>query len=211
MAIKFSAATNRMQADPNFVYYQKFAYKISMVLIIVGALNWLAVGAVGVNPVELLAGRRSTLTRTTYLLVGVSALCVMFNRDTYLPFLGETVMPCSVLDTHIPQGATLEVQVQVAPGSKVLYWAAEPATDHLKNVNNWQQAYLKYENAGVAVADDSGLATLKVRPPQPYTVPIKGKLEPHVHFRVCGGPDGFLGRIKTVYVDDGHVEGFVDY
>jgi len=82
-----------MQGDPNFVYYQKLAYKIAMVLIIVGALNWLAVGAVGINPVEFVTGRRSTLTRTIYLLVGVSALCVMFNRDTYLPFLGETLMP----------------------------------------------------------------------------------------------------------------------
>jgi hypothetical protein len=40
---------------------------------------------------------------------------------------------------------------------------------------------------------------------------MKGKLEPHVHFRVCGGADGFLGRIKTVYVEDGRVEGFVSY
>jgi uncharacterized membrane protein YuzA (DUF378 family) len=109
-----------MQGDPNFVYYQKLAYKVAMALIIVGALNWLVIGAVGINPVEFVAGRRSTLTRTIYLLVGVSALCIMFNRDTYLPFLGETLVPCSVLDTHIPQGATLEVQVQVAPGSKVL-------------------------------------------------------------------------------------------
>ena len=209
--IKFSSLVIEMQGDPNFVYYQKLAYKIAMALIIVGALNWLVIGAVGINPVEFIAGRRSTLTRTIYLLVGVSALCIMFNRDTYLPFLGETLVPCSVLDTHIPQGATLEVQVQVAPGSKVLYWAAEPATDHLKNVNNWQQAYLKYENAGVTVANESGLAILKVRPPQPYTVPMKGKLEPHVHFRVCGGADGFLGRIKTVFINDWHVEGFVDY
>jgi hypothetical protein len=200
-----------MQSDPYFMYYQKLAYKIAMLLVIVGALNWLAVGAVGVNPVELLTGKRSTLTRTIYLLVGISALCIMFNRDTYLPFLGETVMPCAVLDTHIPQGATMEVQVQVPPGSKVLYWAAEPGAEKMKNINNWQQAYLKYENAGVAVGDDSGVATLKVRPPQPYTVPIKGKLAPHVHFRVCGGADGMLGRIKTVFVEDGRVEGFVDY
>ena len=71
-----------MYSDPYFMYYQKLAYKIAMLLVIVGALNWLAVGAVGVNPVELLAGKRSTLTRTIYLLVGISALCIMFNRDT---------------------------------------------------------------------------------------------------------------------------------
>jgi uncharacterized membrane protein YuzA (DUF378 family) len=191
-------------------YYQKLAFKVAMVFIIVGALNWLLVGAFGINAVELLAGRRSTISRSIYVLVGISALLIAFNRDTYLPFLGETVMPCQVIGTYIPQGATMEVQVEVAPGAKVLYWAAEPENEHLKKLNNWQQAYLKYENAGVTVADDRGVATLKVRPPQAYSVPFKGKLEPHIHFRICGG-EGILSRIKTVFVNDGRVEGFRDY
>lgn len=191
-------------------YYQKLAFKIAMVFIIVGAVNWLLVGAFGINAVELLAGRRSTISRSIYVLVGISALLIAFNRDTYLPFLGETVMPCQILGTYIPQGATMEVQVEVAPGAKVLYWAAEPANEHLKKLNNWQQAYLKYENAGVTVADDRGVATLKVRPPQAYSVPFKGQLEPHIHFRICG-ETGILSRIKTVFVKDGRVEGFRDY
>jgi hypothetical protein len=181
-----------------------------MVFIIVGALNWLLVGAFGINAVELLTGRRSTISRTIYVLVGISALLIAFNRDTYLPFLGETVMPCQILGTYIPQGATMEVQIEVAPGAKVLYWAAEPENEHLKKLNNWQQAYLKYENAGVTVADDRGVATLKVRPPQAYSVPFKGRLEPHIHFRICG-EEGILSRIKTVFVNDGRIEGFRDY
>lgn len=188
-------------------YYEKLAFKVAITLILVGAINWLFVGVAGVNVVELLFGRRSYFSRGIYILVGLSALLIAFNRDTYLPFLGETVLPCQVISTYIPQGATTEVQVQVTPGAKVLYWAAEPTNEHLKQLNNWDQAYLKYENAGVTVANDLGVALLKVRPPQSYKVPFKGSLAPHIHFRICSG-DGMLSRIKTVFVEDGRVEGF---
>jgi uncharacterized membrane protein YuzA (DUF378 family) len=197
-------------SDQTIMYYQKLAFKVAMVLILVGALNWLLVGAFGVNAVEMVFGRRSYTSRAVYIVVGISALLIAFNRDTYLPFLGETVLPCQIFSNYIPQGATLEVKVDVAPGAKVLYWAAEPSNEHLKHTNNWSQAYLKYENAGVTTADENGAAILKVRPPQAYTVPFKGKLSPHIHFRICSG-NGMLSRIKTVFVEDGRIEGFRDY
>ena len=64
-----------------------------------------------------------------------------------------------------------------------------------------------YENAGVATADPTGEAVLKVREPQAYTVPLKGRIEPHIHFRVCGD-GGWMGHVKTVFLADGHIEGF---
>jgi hypothetical protein len=131
----------------------------------------------------------------------------MFNRDTYLPFLGETVLPCTTIAERVPPGSTKELRVPAPPGSKVLYWAAEPAMEELKQIQDWQHAYNKFENAGVTTTDNTGIAILKVRDPQPYTVPFKGRIEPHVHFRICDGT-GMLGRIKTVYVSDSHIEGF---
>jgi uncharacterized protein len=184
------------------------SFKIAMTLLIIGGLNWLLVGLFRFDLVQALFGK-GMVARTIYVLVGVAAIAIMFNRDTYLPFLGETVMPCSMFPEKTPPGATTEVRVSVPPRSKVLYWAAEPATEHLKQLKSWQQAYLKYENAGVVVADDSGEAILKVRKPQPYLVPFRGRLEPHVHFRICG-ENGILGRIKTVFLDDQRVEGFMD-
>ena len=106
--------------------------------------------------------------------------------------------------------ASKEVRVTAAPGSKILYWASEPALESLTKINDWRHAYQKYENAGVTTADETGVAILKVRPPQPYVVPWKGRLEPHVHFRICG-ENGMLGRVKTVFVKDGRVEGFSAY
>lgn len=180
---------------------------IAIFLLIVGALNWLLVGVAKIDLVKVLLGT-GTVARGIYILIGLCALLIAFNRDTYLPFLGPTVIPCGAIQEHTPPGATTQMQVSVQPDAKVLYWAAEPETEHLKDLKDWRQAYLKFENAGVVVADSSGIATLKVRRPQAYLVPWKGRLEPHIHFRVCG-QGGFLGRVKTVFLADGHVEGFM--
>jgi uncharacterized membrane protein YuzA (DUF378 family) len=188
----------------DFVVFQKYVYKILMVLLVAGALNWLLVGAANMNPVEKLLGKYA---KYVYIAVGVAAVLVMFQRDFYLPFLGETVMPCSLLEERVPDKADTNVEVKAPAGSKVLYWAAEPATEKLKETNDWRKAYLKFMNAGVTHADTKGVAVLQVRNPQPYVVPWKGRLEPHVHFRICGD-NGFLSEIRTVFLSDGHVEGF---
>ncbi len=187
------------------VYYSKLVSKIAMVFLVIGALNWGLIGAFRVNFVERLVGKNAMVARIIYVLVGISALYLAFNRDTYLPFLGESVFPCSVLPDQIPAGATRSIQINVQPGAKVVYWATEPSDGG--SVPNYMGAYREYQNAGVTTADASGVATLKVREPQSYTVPFKGRLEPHIHFRVCG-PTGFIGRIKTIFLADGRIEGF---
>ncbi len=191
--------------DPSLLFYQKLVFKIAMILVIVGALNWLSVGIGGINFVEKLLGK--TLSRGVYILVGLAAVSIMFNRDTYLPFLGETVLPCTTIPERVPPGATKELHVSAPPGSKILYWAAELEMEELEQIPTWQQAYKKYENAGVTTTDSNGVAILKVRDPQPYLVPFKGRIDPHVHFRICDG-SGMLGRIKTIFVSDERVEGF---
>ena len=179
-----------------------------ILLLVIGGINWLLVGVFKLNLVETLLGK-GWLARGIYILVGIAALVIAFQRDTYLPFLGESLIPCSVLQERTPPGATVTIEVDTDPGKKVLYWAAEPETEHLEKINDWRKAYLSYENAGVVMSDSQGRARLKVRKPQSYLVPWKGQLEPHIHFRVCG-EGGFLGRVKTVFLSDGHVEGFLN-
>lgn len=191
--------------DPSVMYWEKMSFKIAMVLLVVGSLNWLSVGLFNTNFLESVFGK--TISRILYVLVGIAVLTIMFNRDTYLPFLGETVLPCTTIPERVPPGATKELHVSAPPGSKILYWAAEPAMEDLKQIQDWRHAYAKYENAGVTTTDSAGVAILKVRSPQPYLVPFKGRIEPHVHFRICDG-SGMLGRIKTIFLSDERVEGF---
>ena len=95
------------------------------------------------------------------LLVAVCALYLGFQRSTYLPFLGETVMPCSLLKEQTPESAnyTKSISIQGA-GRKVLFWAAEPDTEYLEKINDWRKAYLGFHNAGVTIVGDDNTATL---------------------------------------------------
>jgi uncharacterized membrane protein YuzA (DUF378 family) len=182
------------------VVYRKKLYMLGALLLVIGGLNWGIVALTGGDLVSRIFGRGSVIARGIFLLVALAAAFVVFKRDFYLPFLGESVIPCSVLKEQTPEGATSSVTVTVKPGAKVLYWAAEPANEDLKTLNDYRAAYLDYRNAGVVVATAEGAAELKVRTPQGYTVPMKGALPAHVHYRVCGD-NGFMGAIVTVTLD----------
>ncbi len=183
------------------MYYRKLSYKIAMLFLVVGALNWGFIAFFKLNPIQSAFGKVPIVPRILYGAVGVCALIVMFSRDFYLPFLGETLVPCAAIKEKIPEGAQVSVKVGLTPGQKVLYWAAEPNTERLKTLQGWKDAYLGYENAGVTTADDQGVAVLRLRRPQPYAVPMRGKLEPHVHYRVCQ-QNGFLGPVQTVFLNE---------
>lgn len=188
------------------LFIKKLLFKIFMILLIVGGLNWLLVGLFDKNLVELLFGK-GLFTNFIYVLVGLSAIGIMFDRDTYLPFLGPMVAPCSILENREPPGATKDVKVIVTPNTKVIYWAAEPANDKLKTLNSWKEAYLKYENSGVTTSNGEGVAILKVRDPQSYKVPFRGQLKSHIHYRVCED-SGWMGRVNTVFLNSNGPEGF---
>jgi uncharacterized membrane protein YuzA (DUF378 family) len=181
--------------DP--LYARKKLYMFGLLLLVIGGLNWGIMALTGNDVVSKLFGRGSTIAKAIFFLVALSAVLVVFRRDFYLPFLGETHIPCSVLKETTPESADTTMTVQVTPRTKVIYWAAEPAEIGLKELNNYEQAYKEYKNAGVAVSDDLGNAVLSVRSPQPYTVPMKGALPSHIHYRVCG-ERGFMGPVKTI-------------
>lgn len=190
-------------------YMHKKLVALAVLLLVIGGLNWGYVAFTGKDLISYLFGK-GLITNSIFLAVGLAALALAFYRDTYLPFLGTTVMPCSLVDVRTPEGADFEAKVLAKPGAKVLYWAAEPDNKDLQTVQDYKHAYLGFRNAGVAVADSDGTATIKVRKPQPYTVPLKGELEAHIHYRVCEG-DGFLGRVETVGVDGKEWFENVDY
>ena len=188
------------------MYGMKVAHMIATILLIIGGLNWGSKALLGKDLISKVLVDLPLVSRVIFGLVGLAAIAVMFHRDTYLPFLGETVMPCSILAEKTPDGADTTVQVVVEPGAKVLFWASEPGSEALHHVQTWQEAYMKFGNAGVTTADASGLASLRVRHPQPYTVPLKGTLQPHVHYRVCRG-GGMMDPVQTKFITE---EGFAN-
>lgn len=185
--------------DPQALQYSLLiGQKIAYAFLIVGAIGWLFVGAFDRNPVTALFGE-GLISRMIFLLVGAAGLFFVLRRDYYLPFLGEAVLPCASLQDRVPSGATRSLTVHVEPRAKIIYWAAEPAAEDLKHIGDWRAAYQKYDNMGVTTANEIGEATLKVREPQSYTVPFKGRLDEHVHYRVCAN-GGMIGRVNTVFL-----------
>jgi len=173
----------------------RYIQKIVYALMVLAALNYGFIGAFKVNVIERLIGKM-IITQILYVLMGLAALMMIFRRDTYLPFLGETVFPSSVLHDQTPSGATRSLTVNVKPLTKVVFWASEPSDNLDKKY--FDIAYGNYENAGVVQADNQGRAILKVREPQSYTVPFK-TLEPHIHYRSVDSA-GFLGPVKSKFI-----------
>jgi uncharacterized membrane protein YuzA (DUF378 family) len=181
-------------------YVQKKLFAVAMVLLIVGGLNLGIMALTGKDFLTVMMGRGTLIANSLFFAIGIAALGIAFFRDSYLPFLGPSVVPCSLLAPSTPEGADYEVRVRVKPGQKVMYWAAEPETKDLEQIPDWRKAYLGFRNAGVTIAGTDGYATLKVRKPQPYQVPMRKALSPHIHYRICL-EDGMVSRIETVTLD----------
>jgi uncharacterized membrane protein YuzA (DUF378 family) len=192
-------------------YIRKKFFAVAMVLLVVGGLNLGLSAITGKDFLTVVLGRGTLIVNILFFAIGVAALGIAFFRDSYLPFLGPTVMPCSLLAVSTPEGADHEIRVLVKPGQKVIYWAAEPENKDIEQIVDWRKAYLGFRNAGVSVADQDGYATLKVRKPQPYQVPMRKLLSPHIHYRVCV-EDGMVGSVQTVTLDGKeYFENLVDY
>jgi len=189
-------------------YIKKKTYAVCLLVLVIAGINWGTVAIFNIDAVSSLLGKNSIFTRIFFGFVAICAIYVGTSRDSYLPFLGETVLPCSVLQEKVPDKADLKVRITAQAGRKVLYWAAESleATNKLSTLNNWKEAYGNFNNAGVAIADEEGSALLHVRRPQAYWVPPGKKLEPHVHYRICAN-DGMMGPVRSLYIEE-RAEGF---
>ena len=196
--------------NPSDLYRTKKFHMIAVFLVLIGGLNSLSSVFMKKDFIQTWFGNGS-FTKVIYLFVGISAVTLFFSRDSYLPFLGETLVPCSAFAARTPDNANQDVTITTEPNTKIVYWAAEPYTDNSGTLVTWDKAYKDYSNSGVSISDGSGKAILRIRGnPQPYNVPFKGKLNPHVHFRVCES-NGMMGPVKTYFIHSGSIEHFKNF
>jgi hypothetical protein len=127
-----------------------------------------------------------------FTIAAIAVLAMAFRRDTYLPFLGPTAAPISMIEATRPANCDASVEVDAKGGSRVLYWAADETT------SNPRESYGDFSNAGVAEVSTDGKATLHFRCPGTYEVGrlMKRRLPRHVHWRVAY-PNGMMSRVKT--------------
>lgn len=127
--------------------------------------------------------------------------CVVYlglRRNTYLPFLGPTVLPSSLLKdlTDTKMGDVhVKVPIDAPDATKVVYWAAVPSTKVLETPF---EAYHDFRNMGVASVKNKE-AIFHIECPASYKVPFT-VLKPHVHYRLVY-PNGLLGSVQTMFVN----------
>ena len=178
-------------------------YKIHMflmALVIIGAINW-GFEAFDHNLVKLLSNFLNNLMNSNYpidkiiyIIVAIAGFSLAIKRDSWLPFLGWTILPSPILDLQIPEKYDTKVKIKVEPNTKVVYWASSnkgyPDMDVVS-------AYSDYKNSGVVLSDDTGIVELRILSGDSYVVPMGYTVDRHIHYRIvkCNGT---IGPVNTV-------------
>jgi uncharacterized membrane protein YuzA (DUF378 family) len=172
-----------------------------VLLSLIGAINW-GFHAFNYNLVTKLSEFLNRLLKSNYpiekaiyIIVAISALILAYKRQTWLPFLGETVFPRSLVNVTVPEGANKKIQITVKPNTKVIYWAAN--NKGLPN-STAKTAYGAYKNSGVTISDANGIAELAFIESDGYTASLGHYINKHVHYRTSES-DGILSKVKTFF------------
>lgn len=178
-----------------------YTHKLAMILIIIGAINW-GLTAINFNLVDMVSNHINNFVRLNtnidkiiYFVIAAAGI-YLIKRDTFLPFLGKTFIPSSVIPLKTNKYSKYVTKIKVRPNSKVIYWAAKKLNSNNHSV--WK-AYDDFSNSGVVMSNKHGIATIKLEKGSGYIVPWGNKqIPPHFHYRYEIKP-GKLSRIETVY------------
>ena len=171
-----------------------------VLLVLLGGINW-GTTAIGYNFVEILSNKLNKLfninkpfDKIIYIIIFISALSLVIKRNTWLPFLGKSVLPASLISTKVPEKTNFIVKAKTLPNSKVVYWGALYKNDK----QNVEEAYDDYSNSGVVMSDKDGNVEFPILIGGGYVVPSGRFIPRHVHYRVLGLEYGMMGEVKTV-------------
>ena len=136
------------------------------------------------------------ISKLIYLITGISIILLAIKKQTWLPFLGDTVIPFTLMPETINVGDTT-IKIKVKPNTKVAYWSSLPSTDKKPPVD---KAYGDYTNAGVSKSNNDGLVTLTFNKGTGYIVPDGRFIKPHIHYRELNTEYSMIGPVKTIYL-----------
>jgi uncharacterized membrane protein YuzA (DUF378 family) len=151
-------------------------------LLVIGGINYLFL-SLDINPLYGIK-RYPIVIKTIFVLIGLSALYFIFDRDFYLPFLGKCVIPVG------PKKSTENLKKiklsGLPPNSYVLYWGAKPNKSSTDVFTNPLDAYKDYSNSDIGKTDMNGDIIIELECPSEYIVSKFGvpkKLNRHIHYR----------------------------
>jgi uncharacterized membrane protein YuzA (DUF378 family) len=169
-------------------------------LLVLGGLNYFFVAALNINLFSFI--QNEFIVRIISLLIGLSALYFLFNRDYYLPFLGPAVIP---VGTKKPtENLTKIALTGLPPKTTIMAWGSQNGKDTFDNPFD---AYGSYANTELTKSDENGNAIVQLSCPSEYYVNkfgiMKQKLDRHIHYRYeLPKYKGIYSPIYTRYLDE---------
>lgn len=136
------------------------------------------------------------VSKLIYFVTGISIIFLSIQKQTWLPFLGNTIIPSTLIPETKNIGDTT-IKIKVTPNIKVAYWSSLPSINERPSVD---KAYGDYTNAGVSKSNNDGFATLTFNKGTGYVVPGGKFIKPHIHYRELNNEYGIIGPVKTVYL-----------
>lgn len=116
-----------------------YIYILLKIIVIIGALSW---GLLAIdkkyNIVEMVGSLLPTeysesFQKTIYIIFMLSAVYIMLQRKTFLPFLDVSIAPLNrFLKESKQKDFELEVVVNAKGSQKVLYWASNKELEKIK-------------------------------------------------------------------------------
>jgi uncharacterized membrane protein YuzA (DUF378 family) len=182
-----------------------YSYKIEMFIKLIMVLCALNISFTQINInlfskleniLENVLNKRIKFERILYLVGGICTIIFIMNKHNWLPFLGSSVLPSSLIPLKTIDGNT-KITINVSPNTKVAYWSAKSTEKQLPTV---QEAYDDYSNSGVIMSDADGKATIIFNKGSGYVVPSGRFIDKHVHYRELSDEWGMMGPVQTVYL-----------
>lgn len=103
-----------------------------------------------------------TFQKTSYIIIGLSALYLLLQKKTYFSYLDVTIKPISefFLNETNQKEFQLEIIINAKGSEKVLYWTSNTKNEKDKNNDNKK---IFENNNGISIVDKDGKAKLYIR------------------------------------------------
>jgi hypothetical protein len=141
-------------------------------------------------------------------LLSLYSLYLLFNRNTFLPFLGETVLPSKLLCNNsnnnniINNNNLIHLKINTDNDTdKIIWWAADNDNSNIV-IDNPNDAYKKYNNSGISLVNNN-IAEVVLLCPKSYIAGGR-ELPKHLHYRES--KKDILGDVKTININCNHNE-----
>lgn len=166
-------------------------------LLVLGGLNYFFMATMNINLFSFI--QNPLIIRIISILIGVSALYFLFNRDYYLPFLGHAIIPIGPVKPT--ENLTKIKLTGLPPNTIIMAWGAK---DNNKIFDNPYDAYGDYANTDIKQSNERGEVFVELPCPSEYYVSklgMQSKLDRHIHYRYQYPKyKGLFSPVRTKYL-----------